>query len=127
MILGAMQSVDEKFRRGCEQFNACEFFEAHETWEDIWLTAAEPEKTFLQGIIQVSAAFHHFRRGNRAGAQSLLNAGLRKLEQFPGEYRGLQLEALRATARTWTEMFAAGKEPGSHALPRIEWCRHRLT
>jgi hypothetical protein len=26
----------------------------------VWLVAEEPEKTFLQGLIQVAAAFHHF-------------------------------------------------------------------
>jgi predicted metal-dependent hydrolase len=115
-----MQSADKSFRRGVEQFNAREFFEAHETWEEIWLRAPEPEKTFLQGIIQVAAAFHHYRRGNAAGAQSLLNAGRKKLEQFPALYRRLNLESLRAAAREWAEALASGEDPGTHLLPRLE-------
>ncbi len=96
-----------------------QFFEAHETWEEIWLAAPEPEKTFLQGIIQVSAAFHHYRRGNRSGTQSLLRAGLRKLEQFPENHRGLELSALRAAGRKWAAAMAAGDDPGEAELPRI--------
>ena len=55
---------DEKFQRGILHFNAQEFFEAHEVWEEVWLVEAEPEKTFLQGIIQIAAAFHHYLREN---------------------------------------------------------------
>ncbi|MGH9703574.1 MAG: DUF309 domain-containing protein [Candidatus Acidiferrales bacterium] len=113
---------EEKFQHGIEQFNAMQFFEAHETWEEIWLAAPEPEKTFLQGIIQVSAAFHHYRRGNRSGTQSLLRAGLRKLEQFPGNHRGLKLTELRAAGRRWAAAIAAGEDPGEAELPQIEAC-----
>src|SRR5207302_8977166 len=42
------RNVDEKFQKGVEQFNHGHFFEAHETWEEIWLPAPEPERTFLQ-------------------------------------------------------------------------------
>jgi len=110
---------DKKFQRGFEQFNARGFFDAHETWEEIWLAAPEPDKTFLQGIIQVAAAFHHYCRGNAAGTQSLLAAGLRKISKFPADYRGLRLDALCDEARCWLEMFASGKDPGENAVPKI--------
>lgn len=47
----------KKFEVGLAHFNAEKFFEAHEFWEEIWLVESEPEKTFLQGLIQVAAAF----------------------------------------------------------------------
>jgi len=111
--------ADEKFRKGLEQFNRRRFFDAHETWEEIWLPTPEPEKTFLQGIIQVAAAFHHYTRGNHAGTRSLLQAGLKKLERFPKTHRGLQLEELRAAARRWIAALEAGNDPGLQELPRI--------
>ncbi len=111
---------DEKFQRGFEQFNAEEFFAAHETWEEIWLAAPEPDKTFLQGIIQVAAAFHHYCRGNSAGTQSLLTSGLRKLAKFPADYRGLKLEALCGEARRWLEMLASEKDPRERPLPKLD-------
>ena len=73
----------EQFRRGIALFNARKFFEAHEAWEELWLVEPEPEKTFLQGLIQLAAAFHHHGRGNSRGTQSLLAAGLAKLRRFP--------------------------------------------
>ena len=65
-----------------------EFFLAHEHWEAVWLGAEEPEKTFLQALIQVTAAFHHLQRGNVVGAVSLLRAALRRLEAYPAEFGG---------------------------------------
>ena len=91
----------ELFRKGMDQFNRGEFFESHESWEAIWLAAPEPDKTFLQGIIQVAAALHHYHRGNIAGARSLLRRGLGKMERFPPDYRGLRLEEIRAACRAW--------------------------
>ena len=44
---------------GLRRYDAGEFFTAHEAWETVWLEAREPDKTFLQGLIQVTAAFHH--------------------------------------------------------------------
>jgi uncharacterized protein len=56
------------------------FFQAHEHWESVWLGAQEPEKTFLQGLIQVAASFHHFQRGNCAGTIWLLRSALKRLD-----------------------------------------------
>jgi predicted metal-dependent hydrolase len=111
--------AEEKFQRGLAQFNRGEFFEAHETWEEIWLASPESEKAFLQGIIQVSAAFHHYSRSNHKGACSLLQAGLKKLENFPNTHRGCKIEALRASVRIWIEALSSGGDPGRAKIPRI--------
>ncbi len=110
---------DVKFRRGLEQFNAGHFFDAHETWEEIWLRSAEPEKTFLQGIIQIAAAFHHYGRGNLQGTRSLLEAGLKKVARFPEAHRGIGVEALRESAREWIAALVSGEDPGATKVPQI--------
>jgi predicted metal-dependent hydrolase len=113
------REAEEKFRRGLAQFNRREFFAAHETWEEIWLASSGPEKTFLQGVIQVAAAFHHHSRGNLKGTRSLLEAGLKKLEKSPATHRGCEVEKLRAAARGWIAALREGKDPGARKLPRI--------
>ena len=109
-----------KFESGIEQFNRGEFFETHETWEEIWLAAPEPEKTFLQGMIQVAAAFHHYTRGNIRGSRSLLAAGLKKLESFPSDHRGIRLDEIRGAVKEWIAALAAGRDLGKSCIPRIK-------
>jgi len=108
----------DPFRRALEHFNSGEFFEAHEAWEELWLRETEPEKTFLQGLIQVAAAFHHWSKGNRKGARSLLAGGLAKLERFPRVHRGLALADFRAEAREWAKALE-NDSPVRRELPRI--------
>ena len=109
----------QQFERGVAHFNAREFFEAHEIWEELWLRTPEPDKTFLQGLIQIAAAFHHYGRGNVRGTKSLLAAGVAKLGGFPGNHRGIALVALRTEAQEWMEILEAKSEPRPEKLPRI--------
>ena len=109
----------DKFQHGIGLFNNRRFFDAHETWEEIWLQSVEPDKAFLQGIIQIAAAFHHYLRGNFAGSCSLLNAGLRRLANCPADFRGMALDSLRRSAREWADLLAEGNDPGSDRLPQI--------
>jgi uncharacterized protein len=108
-----------QFRKGIALFNARKFFEAHDVWEELWLVEPEPEKTFLQGLIQLAAAYHHHGRGNPRGTQSLLAAGLAKLGRFPDDHRGVALAELRAEAKHWAERLSDGSDPEARRPPRI--------
>src|ERR1700733_1289808 len=88
---------------GLRCYQKQEFFEAHEQWETVWLGSDEPQRTFLQALIQVTAAFHHLQRGNPAGTGSLLRRALRRLEGFPAEYEGVAVERLRVSIREWLQ------------------------
>jgi predicted metal-dependent hydrolase len=103
--------ANQQFERGVALFNARKFFEAHEAWEELWLAEPQPEKTFLQGLIQLAAALHHCSRGNSRGAKSLLAAGIAKLELFPGRHRGLALAQLRAQATRWVGWLSREEGP----------------
>jgi uncharacterized protein len=109
----------KKFEEGVAHFNAKKFFEAHEFWEEIWLVESEPEKTFLQGLIQVTAAFHHRQRGNPEGVELLLAAGIVKLLRFPEDHRGLEIGELRENAKRWARAIGMGDDLGERALPKL--------
>jgi predicted metal-dependent hydrolase len=109
----------ERFERGLAHFNARRFFDAHEVWEEIWLVENEPEKTFLQGIIQIAAAFHHYLRENSDGAESLLAAGIVKISRFPADYYGLEVENLRVAAKWWARSLGESKKPDDREIPVI--------
>jgi len=112
-------TIDEKFQRGLKHFNGREFFEAHEVWEEIWLVEAEPEKTFLQGLIQIAAAFHHYCRGNTQGAESLLASGIVKLTRFSAHHRGLDIAGLRSAAKKWARALGNEEKPRRSELPML--------
>lgn len=112
-------ALHESLRQGIEEFNSERFFEAHEAWEHVWLASAGAEKRFLQGIIQIAAAFHHYQRGNWNGACSLLKAGLGRLRDAPATHAGIAVEALRRAAREWAQALQQGRDPGKVSLPKI--------
>ena len=113
------QTKDRLFQEGLDAFNSGHFYEAHEHWEEVWLKTPNPDKTFLQGLIQVAAAFHHYSRANNLGCHNLLHAGLLKLECFPEEHWALSIEPRRASVRMWLVPLRAGKNPHKMEIPRI--------
>ena len=58
------ESPSGQFLLGIRQFNAGEWFECHETVEDLWIGEEGELRNFYQGIIQVAVALHHWRNGN---------------------------------------------------------------
>jgi predicted metal-dependent hydrolase len=88
----ALEAVDE-WRRLVERR---EFFAAHEVLEAHWLRAAEPDRTFLKGLIHVAVALHHLASGNAHGARVKCRSALGYLEGYPDRYAGLDLPHLRA-------------------------------
>jgi uncharacterized protein len=110
---------NDQFQRGIALFNSQEFFQAHEVWEELWLGEAEPGKTFLQGLIQAAAAFHHYVRGNLSGAQALLTSSAVKLQRFPAGYDGIASGKLRDQVVWWARALGEGANPGKDKLPRI--------
>lgn len=104
---------------GLRLYNSKEFFTAHEAWESVWLKAPEPEKTFLQGLIQVTAAFHHWQSGNRLGTVLLLKAALGRLEKYPEKFGGISAGLLRDEIRERLQILEGSASEESLVSPRI--------
>jgi predicted metal-dependent hydrolase len=98
---------------GLRCYRNSEFFLAHEHWESVWLKLEEPEKSFLQALIQTAAAFHHLKSGNPVGAASLLRRSLRRLELCPASFGGIATGPLCHQICEWL----AALEHGTHPLP----------
>ncbi len=95
---------------GLRLYNAADYFEAHEAWESVWLTAPQPEKLFLQALIQITVALHHFSRNNPLGTTRLLTAALRKLEPYPPDFAKIDVAHLRNDIRDRLEILAVNSE-----------------
>ncbi len=104
---------------GLRLYEAGEFFTAHEAWESVWLRSPEPEKTFLQGLIQVTAAFHHLQRNNRLGTMLLLQAALRRLDRYPQDFGGISVTVACDDVRECLRRLDAGEASSQLVPPRI--------
>ncbi len=87
---------------GADCFNRGLWWEAHETWEHAWNAAGRRSRQgrFLQGLIQIAAAFLKRRLGDDEAAGRLLAAGIKKLAATrAASYMGLEIAAFTRRAR----------------------------
>ncbi len=105
-----MDWYNSSLAEGLRCYRNEQFFEAHEHWESVWLTLGEPEKSFLQSLVQISAAFHHLQHGNRVGAISLLTRALGRLERCSPQFCSIDVALLREQVREWLDALEAGSE-----------------
>ena len=82
------------FERGVEEFNGRFFFEAHDTWEELWRETSGPDKLFYQGLIQTAVGFYHLSNKNYKGACSQFGKAISKLEQYRPTYHGLETQQI---------------------------------
>lgn len=104
---------------GLHCYRSGQFFLAHEHWEGVWLQCQEPEKTMLQCLIQIAAAFHHLQRGNRRGAVSLLSRALRRLEPYPDELGGVSVKAILESVGAWLRILGDADDAPQLPFPPI--------
>jgi uncharacterized protein len=83
---------DPLYLQGVDFFNACEFFESHEVWEEIWTEYRGPDRGFYQGLIQAAVAFHHFGNGNVRGAKKLYHTSRGYLAPYRPKHLGVDLD-----------------------------------
>ena len=85
-------------------FNAGRYYEAHESWEDLWRATSGADRSFIQGLVQAAVALHHIKRGNRRGGSRVLERGIHKLETYGEHHLGINnillLNHLRAILAT---------------------------
>lgn len=102
-----VSEFERLFRTGVDHFNQREFWEAHEAWEELWLEASTEMHQFLQGLIQLAAAYHHAKRGTFPGGVRLFDAAQEKLRSFPPHHCGLDRQSAIAAAKLHREWIAA--------------------
>ena len=106
---------------GLRCYEGREFFLAHEHWESVWLKCQQPEKSFLQALIQMAAAFHHLQLNNSPGTASLLRAALRRLESYPAVFHSVRVTPLRENVGAWLRVLAAHDSPVYPPFPQIRF------
>jgi hypothetical protein len=86
-------------------------FHAHEVLEASWKAAPAAERDLWQGLAQLAVGLTHARRGNAAGAVTLLRRGAARISAGPpgtGHGYGVDAAALAAAAAALAERIEAG-------------------
>lgn len=101
---------DPRYLAGIEHFNDCDFFEAHEAWEELWADYQGPSRTFYQGLIQVAVCLHHFVNENTGGSRKLYYSSRKYLEEFLPWHEGVNVEKLLAEMEHCCRKIIASEE-----------------
>jgi predicted metal-dependent hydrolase len=113
--------MNEAIANGVALFNSHDFWHAHEAWEAIWLTADGDEKRFLQGLIQLAAAYHHVKCGTLSGAIRLFDAAAAKLDAFPEGYLDVMRAEAVAVSIVHRERVASGERIDAGEYPKLSY------
>ena len=111
---------------GVSLFNAGQFWEAHEAWEARWLQSDGDEKRFLQGLIQLAAAYHHVQRGTLSGGLRLFASSREKLHKFRDGFLDVEFEHALVTALSQVERLRNGERISPDEWPKLRYNRDLL-
>jgi hypothetical protein len=94
---------------GVRLFAAGDYFLAHETLEEHWVEADASERSFLQGLIQLSVGLLHAGKGNRKGALLQFRKSGSRLEGYPDVHQGIDVAGVRAFLASAPALLEAGE------------------
>lgn len=88
------EQIPPEFWQAVEQFNHQDFYACHDTLENLWMEAVEPDKKFYQGILQIAVSLYHLSNHNWRGAAILLGEGMSRLKPYQPNYFEINVEQL---------------------------------
>jgi len=120
----SITTYEQKFERGIAFFNEGNFYEAHESWEPLWLDAEDPmDKQFLHGLIMTAGAFLNYKKRECAGAAALLAKSRAPLENGVNIHPEIRLvEFMKALDRLRETFDRCLFDVPVEDLPRIATC-----
>jgi hypothetical protein len=113
---GALASL---YLAGIEKFNACDYYESHEVWEELWTEYRGPSRQFYQGLIQAAVALYHFGNGNIRGARKLHGSVHRYLEPYAPRHLGLDVTSFLGSFDPCLAEVAASLQQGDEIVAMI--------
>ena len=88
------ETPPDLFYRGLEQFNRGEYFEQHESLEEIWVAEPRDIRYLYQGILRIGVGLYKLRLGNYRGTVNHLKGGMDYLRPFGEVCLGVEVSRL---------------------------------
>jgi uncharacterized protein len=113
--------MDARLREGISLFNNGRFFECHEALEGFYQETEAANKAFLEGLIQLAAAFRIFSDfGEVKGSVRMIRQALVRLENYQPAFLHVRVKELCEAMESWAkEAEAQGASSPSSTLPKI--------
>jgi len=117
--------LTQSFWQGVEEFNQQQFYPCHDTLEALWMEAAEPERAFYQGILQIAVGCYHLSNDNKRGAAILLGEGTRKLKDYQPFYEGVDVSTFLTESTALLEALQQSFHDKIKEFPTPGWPKIR--
>ncbi len=120
--------MDGRLRKGIGLFNEGRFFECHEVLEGLYQETDEVNKPFLEGLIQLAAAFRLFAEfGEVKGPVRMIHQALIRFENYQPAFLQVRVKELCAVIEAWAKAAeSTGAHPSSSSIPKIQLQRFSL-
>ena len=120
--------MDARLRDGIRLFNDQQFFECHEVLESYCQDSELATRPFLEGLIQLAAAFRMFVDfGEVKGPVRAIYQALIRLENYHPAYLQVRVKDLCAEVEAWAKAAeVAGSTPSAANIPKIQLQRFSL-
>ena len=117
--------MDARLREGILLFNDRQFFASHEILEDFYQNTDAENRPFLEGLIQLAAAFRMFADfGETKGPVRMIFQALIRFENFQPAYLQVRVKDLCQAAEAWAKAAeAANGQPPAETIPKIQFQR----
>lgn len=113
--------MDARLREGIRLFNDRRFFECHETLEPFYQETDEANKPFIEGLIQLAAAFRLYSDfGEVKGPVRMIHQALIRFENYQPSYLQIYVKDLSQAAEAWAQAAeSAAAERLTPGIPKI--------
>jgi hypothetical protein len=108
---------DSRFEIGMKLFNSCQWYQAHDVFEEIWHETGGAERQLIQGILQVAVAQVHLENSNTNGATILYGEALGRLKRYQLNNLGLDIVGLCKCISRRLEFLQIGNDLANCSLP----------
>jgi predicted metal-dependent hydrolase len=114
--------MDARLREGIRLFNERQFFASHEAFENFYQETDAENKAFLEGLIQLAAAFRIFSEfGEVKGPVRMIYQALIRFENFSPAYLQIRVKELCQAVESWAKAAeASDKTPTPSDIPKIQ-------
>ena len=117
--------MDARLREGIGLFNDGQFFQCHDILETLYQEADEAQKPFLEGLVQLAAAFRIFCDfGEIKGPVRMIYQALIRFENYQPTFLAIRVKDFCQAAEAWAK--AAEKkdaQPSATNIPKIQFQR----